>query len=160
PWPQCEAIQTLERPLGVDDRPEIDLGPTNRLRNGDPLHIMIRAPGQISYLYVSYVQADGSVVHLVQPDGLVPRPTLPHQVLSFGDGQNGGARFTVSAPFGPEMIIAIASRSPPVDHALPPHQTEPAHLPEPRRALSYKPAPGLPDRELSASITTLLTEGR
>jgi hypothetical protein len=160
PWPQCEAIQTLERPLAVDDRPEIDLGPTNQLRNGDPLRIMIRAPGQISYLYVSYVQADGSVVHLVQPDGLVPRPTLPHQELSFGDGRDGGARFTVSPPFGPEMIIAIASRSPLFDHALPPHQTEREYLTELRRALIYKPSPELPDRELSASITTLLTEPR
>jgi hypothetical protein len=160
PWPQCEALQTLERPLATPDRPAIELGPTNRFHDGDPLNIAIRSPEQISYLYVSYVQADGSVVHLVQPSGLVAQPTLPRQTLSFGGGQNGGAKFTVGAPFGREMIIAIASRSPLFDHALPAQQTEREYLTELRRALVYKPAPNLPDRELSASIATLQTEGK
>jgi hypothetical protein len=160
PWPQCEAIQTLERPLAVPDRPQIELGAADLLHAGDPLHITIRSPGQISYLYVSYVQADGSVVHLVQPTGLVPQPTLPRQMLSFGDGQNGGATFTVGPPFGREMIIAIAARSPLFDHPLPAQQTEREYLTELRRALIYKPSPDLPDRELSASIKTLQTEAR
>jgi hypothetical protein len=160
PWPQCEALQTLERPLATSDRPAIEFGPTSRFRNGDPLNITIRSPGQISYLYVSYVQADGSVAHLVQPSGLVPQPTLPHQTLSFGGGQNGGATFTIGPPFGREMIIAVASRSPLFDHALPAQQTEREYLTELRRALIYKPSPDLPDRELSASIATLQTEGK
>jgi hypothetical protein len=130
------------------------------LRSGDPLNITIHSPGQISYLYVSYVQADGSVAHLVQPSGLVPQPTLPRQTLSFGGGQNGGATFTIGPPFGREMIIAVASRSPLFDHALPAQQTEREYLTELRRALIYKPSPDLPDRELSASIATLQTEGK
>src|SRR5580692_6452866 len=101
---------------------------------GDPLNITIRSPGQISYLYVSYVQADGSVAHLVQPSGLVAQPTLPRQTLNFGGGQNGGATFTVGPPFGHEMIIAIASRSPLFEHALPAQQTEREYLTELRRA--------------------------
>jgi hypothetical protein len=160
PWPQCEALQTLERPLATSDRPAIEFGPTSRLRSGDSLNITIRSPGQISYLYVSYVQADGSVAHLVQPSGLVPQPTLPRQTLSFGGGQNGGATFTIGPPFGREMIIAVASRSPLFDHALPAQQTEREYLTELRRALIYKPSPDLPDRELSASIAALQTEGR
>jgi hypothetical protein len=160
PWPQCEALQTLERPLATSDRPAIEFGPTNRFRNGDSLNITIRSPGQISYLYVSYVQADGSVAHLVQPSGLVPQPTLPRQTLSFGGGQNGGATFTIGPPFGREMIIAVASRSPLFDHALPAQQTERDYLTELRRALIYKPSPDLPDRELSASIAALQTEGK
>ena len=160
PWPQCEALQTLERPLATSDRPAVEIGPASRFRNGDPLNITIRSPGQISYLYVSYVQADGSVAHLVQPSGLVPQPTLPHQTLSFGGGQNGGATFTIGPPFGREMIIAVASRSPLFDHALPAQQTEREYLTELRRALIYKPSPDLPDRELSASIATLQTEGK
>jgi hypothetical protein len=160
PWPQCEAIQTLERPLALPDRPGIEVGSSDPLRAGDLLHVTIRSPGQISYLYVSYVQADGSVVHLVQPAGLVAQPTLPGQTLSFGDGRDGGARFTVGAPFGREMIIAIASRSPLFDHALPAQQTEREYLTELRRALIYKPSPDMPDRELSASIKTLQTQER
>jgi Papain family cysteine protease/Domain of unknown function (DUF4384) len=160
PWPQCEALQTLERPLATPDRPAVEVGPASRLRSGDPLNITIHSPGQISYLYVSYVQADGSVAHLVQPSGLIPQPTLPRQTLSFGGGQNGGATFTIGPPFGREMIIAVASRSPLFDHALPAQQTEREYLTELRRALIYKPSPDLPDRELSASIATLQTEGK
>lgn len=160
PWPQCEAIQTLERPLAQIDQPRIGIGSQNLLRAGDPLHIQIRSPGQISYLYVSYIQADGSVVHLVQPEGLVAQPTLPNKTLTFGDGKDGSASFTVSAPFGREMIIAIASRSPLFDKPLPAQQTEREYLTAVRQALVYKPSPNMPDRELSASIKTLQTEAR
>jgi Papain family cysteine protease len=69
PWPQCEALQTLAKPLQVADRPTIDIGARTELHGGDPLRIQIHSPTQISYLYVSYIQADGSVVHLVRPGG-------------------------------------------------------------------------------------------
>lgn len=160
PWPQCEALQTLERPLSIPDRPAIDIGPTARLHEGDLLKIQVRSPGQISYLYVSYIQADGSVVHLVQPNALVPQPTLPNQTLTFGSGEDGKPKFRVSAPYGREMIIAIASRSPLFDHELPQQQTERDYLTELRRALIYKPDPSMPDRELAAAMTTLQTSAR
>jgi Domain of unknown function (DUF4384)/Papain family cysteine protease len=160
PWPQCEALQTLEKPLGVADRPAIDIGRTTELHDGDPLKIQVRSPGQISFLYVSYIQADGSVVHLVQPNGLVPQPTLPGQTLVFGTGEEGKPKFTISPPFGREMIIAIASRSPLFDHELPQHETERDYLSELRRALIYKPVPDMPDRELAATMTTLQTSER
>jgi C1A family cysteine protease len=160
PWPQCEALQTLEKPLQIADRPTVEVGPKTELQGGDPLRIQLRSPGQISYLYVSYIQADGSVVHLVQPAGLVPQPTLPRQTLVFGGGEQGKPKFTVGPPFGREMIIAIASRSPLFDHDLPRQQTERDYLTELRRALVYKPTPDLPDRELAAAITTLQTRER
>ena len=160
PWPQCEALQTLEKPLGVADRPAIDIGPTTSLHDGDPLKIQVRSPRQISFLYVSYIQADGSVVHLVQPNGLVPQPTLPGQTLVFGNGEEGKPKFTISPPFGREMIVAIASRSPLFDHELPQHETERDYLSELRRALIYKPVPDMPDRELAATMTTLQTSER
>ena len=160
PWPQCEALQTLEKPLDIADRPTIDIGPTTALRAGDPLRIQVRSPSQISYLYVSYIQADGSVVHLVQPNGLVPQPTLPRQSLVFGSGEGGKPKFTIGPPFGREMIIAIAARSPLFDRELPAHQTERDYLTELRRALIYKPVPDMPDRELAAAMTTLQTSAR
>jgi hypothetical protein len=160
PWPQCEALQTLEKPLDIPDRPTIDIGPTTELRAGDPLRIQVGSPSQISYLYVSYIQADGSVVHLVQPNGLVPQPTLPRQSLVFGSGEGGKPKFTVGPPFGREMIIAIAARSPLFDRELPAHQTEREYLTELRRALIYKPVPEMPDRELAAAMMTLQTSAR
>lgn len=160
PWPQCEALQTLQKPLLVADRPTIDIGASAELHSGDLLKIQVRSPAQISYLYVSYIQADGSVVHLVQPNALVPQPTLPRQTLVFGSGTDGQPKFTVSPPFGREMIIAIASRSPLFDHELAAQQTERDYLSDLRRALLYKPDPNMPDRELAATITTLKTSAR
>jgi hypothetical protein len=160
PWPQCEALQTLERPLAVADRPTIDIGPSVELHGGDQLRIQVRSPAQISYLYVSYIQADGSVVHLVQPSRLVQQPTMANQTLVFGSGEAGKPKFTVSPPFGREMIIAIAARSPLFDHELPQQQTERDYLTEMRRALVYKPVPNMPDRELAAAMITLQTSAR
>ncbi len=160
PWPQCEALQTLQKPLLVADRPKIDIGPNTELHSGDLLRIQVRSPPQISYLYVSYIQADGSVINLVQPNGLLPQPTLPRQTLAFGSGEAGKPKFTVGPPFGREMIIAIASRSPLFDHELAAQQTERDYLSELRRALLYKPVPDMPERELAATITTLITSAR
>jgi hypothetical protein len=160
PWPQCEALQTLEKPLADPDQAKIDIGKNGTLRDGDMLRIAIQPPSQISYLYVSYVQADGSVVHLVQPEDVVPQPTMPGQAMVFGDGQEGRATFTVSAPFGREMIIAIASRSPLFDRKLPDQQTEREYLTQLRQALVYKPDPSLADREVSATVKTLETRAR
>ena len=160
PWPQCEALQTLEKPLLIADRPSVDIGPNITLHEGDLLRIQVRSPGQISYLYVSYIQADGSVVHLVQPNALVPQPTLPQPDADLRQRRGGKPKFRVGAAVGREMIIAIASRSPLFDHELPQQQTERDYLSELRRALIYKPDPDMPDRELAATMTTLQTAGR
>jgi hypothetical protein len=104
--------------------------------------------------------SSGSVVHLVQPEGLVPRPALPGKTLLFGDGQDGRPKSTVSGPFGREMVIALASRSPLFAQTLPAQQTEREYLTELRRALAYKPDPNMPDREVSATVRTLETRAR
>jgi hypothetical protein len=160
PWPQCEAMLTLDAPLAAADQPVIGINASRELHEGDPLPITVQSPSQISYLYVSYIQADGSVVNLVQPGGLVPKPTLPGTVLTFGDGREGRAKFTVSPPFGREMIIALASRSPLFDQPLPKQQHEREYLSALRRALIYKPSPDLPDREVTAAMKTLETHAR
>jgi len=158
PWPQCEALQTLDKPLAAMDPPRVTIGPTDELHDGDTLRIEIQPPSQISYLYVAYMQADGSVVNLAQPKGLVPQPTLPGRTLVFGDGQEGRSKFTIRRPFGREMIIAIASRSPLFDEAeAPVWQTEREYLTALRRALIYKPSADMPDREVAAAVKMLQT---
>jgi hypothetical protein len=161
PWPQCEALLTLDKPLAAMDQPKINIGPSGELHDGDTLRIEIRSPSQMSYLYVAYMQADGSVVNLVQPKGLVPQPTLPGRTLVFGDGQEGRAKFTIRRPFGREMIIAVASRSPLLDEAdALVWQTEREYLTALRRALIYKPSADMPDREVAAAIKILQTQAR
>ena len=159
PWPQCEALLTLEKPLAAADSPTLTIDSAN-MRAGDTLKITVRSPAQISYLYVAYVQADGSVVQLQQPQGTVPSPILPNQTLVFGDGAENRPKFTIGPPFGPEMIIALASRSPLFDVELPATQTERDYLSALRRALIYKPSPDLPDREVAATVKTLKTSAR
>jgi hypothetical protein len=159
PWPQCEALLTLEKPLAAADSPTLTIDSAN-MRAGDTLKITVRSPAQISYLYVAYVQADGSVVQLQQPQGTVPSPILPNQTLVFGDGAENRPKFTIGPPFGPEMIIALASRSPLFDAELPATQTERDYLSALRRALIYKPSPDLPDREVAATVKTLKTSAR
>ncbi len=160
PWPQCEALHTLEKPLAEADKPRIAIGAGGELYGGDTLRIEIQAPSQIGYLYVAYIQADGSVVNLAQPMGLVPQPTLPNRTLVFGDGAQGRAKFTIGPPFGREMIVALSSRSPLFDAELPPQQAERDYLSALRRSLLYKPSPGMPDRAVSASVLALQTRAR
>jgi hypothetical protein len=160
PWPQCEILLTLSKPLDQAATPKIDLGSGRDLRRGDLMRVAIQSPPQITYLYVSYIQADGTVVNLVQPEGFVPAQTLPNQTLVFGDGVDGRPKFEVSAPYGSEMIVTIASRSPLFDTPLPQQQTEREYMSALRRALIYKPSPDMPDREVSASIAIVETHER
>ena len=157
PWPQCEALQTLTKALTAPDSPEIVVDRKGVFRRGETLRIEIRTPAQFRYIYVAYVQADGSVINLVQPAGVVPQPTRPTQALVFGDGRSGRSLFTVGPPYGREMIIALASRSPLFDASLPTQMYERDYLSELRRALLHKPSPGFPDREVAASVFLLQT---
>lgn len=157
PWPQCEALHTLETSLARADRPQVAIDPAGDVRGGDTLRIDIKSPRQIGYLYVAYIQADGSVAVLAQPMGLVPEPTLPDRALIFGDGKDGRARFTIGPPYGAEMILALSSRSPLFDNPLPARLTDREFLSALRRSLIYKPSPTMPDREVSAAVLTLQT---
>ncbi|MDC7786273.1 C1 family peptidase [Rhodoplanes sp. TEM] len=164
PWPQCEAMQTLDDALAAGDRPTVAIGGSGVLRDGDPVRIAVRTPRRPRYLYVSYVQVDGSLVHLVQPRGDSPEPAAAGRTLVFGDGSDGRPRATVSAPFGREMIIAIASTTPLFPRALPTRQTEREYLSALRRALLSQPsasaAGATPGRDVAATVLSLETRGR
>jgi hypothetical protein len=157
-WPQCEALLTLDRALHAGGQPAIDIGGKTELAAGDALPVKVTTPPSLSYVYVSYIQADGSVVHLVQPRGVVPTTTLPNQTLLFGDGAEGRQKFTIDGPFGRELIIAIASKSPLFDAPLPEKQNDREYLSTLRRALVYKADPSQPDRQLSASLVSISTK--
>ena len=161
PWPQCEVLMTLATALKKDGRPKVSLaGGQSLLQTGDFLTIDVIAPKRPSYLYISYVQADGSVIHLQQPASVASPPSLSAASLRFGDGEAGSSRFVVSKPYGREMILAVSSASPLFDDPLPPRQTEREYLTALRKALIYKSDPGLPDREVTADFYGLETRER
>jgi hypothetical protein len=157
PWPQCEVLMTLDAQLAGADRPSISIDAPGPLSEGDRLRLEVRSPAQSLYLYVFYIQVDGSVVTLGQPRGVVLQPTPPGSTLTFGDGPSG---FTISGPFGREMIIALASRSPLFEQELQARQTEREFLSTLRRALIYKSSPDTSEREVTAAVTPLETRAR
>ena len=157
PWPQCEALMTIEKPLAHPSAPTVSL-PKSSYRVSETLHFDVRMAGFQGYLHVAYVQADGNVVNLVRSDPLT-LATLPAGTgLTFGDGLEGRSKFTVSAPFGNEMIVALASKSPLFAENRPPVETEREFLTALRKAIVARPDPTQPERVVSASFVTLETK--
>jgi hypothetical protein len=157
PWPQCEALLTLDGALGAGDRPAVRiLGPQNDLQRGELLRIEVTSPREPAHVHVSYIQADGSVVHLVQADADNLRTVERGRVLEFGGGEDGRPRFVVGPPYGPEMVIALASRSPLFEVPRPQKETEREFLTAIRRALALR-AKGEAPARIRAAIATLTT---
>jgi hypothetical protein len=157
PWPQCEALLTLDEQLAQSDAPKARiLHDRSNLQAGGFLQFEIETPSYPSFLHVSYIQADGSVVNLVQPDNLQFRPFSAGTKIVLG-GEGGGPRFRVSSPFGREMLIVIASRSPVFGRERPPTETEREFLTALRAELLRVPAPNKPPRTVAAAYDTVLT---
>jgi Papain family cysteine protease len=162
PWPQCEALLTLDKPLSRSDRPRVMITRSSgdTLASGETLVMEVETPPFPSYLHVAYIQADGTVLNLVQPTigSLIAYP--PRSKIVIGDGRTGGPQFKVSSPFGREMVIVLAGRSPVFSDLRPPHETEREFLTALRRALIAKPDPSSPDREVTAGFDTVVTVER
>jgi hypothetical protein len=159
PWPLCEALDTLERPLAHAQPPSLWVVPGTTAIEGEKMRIDVRAPPVSSFIYISYVQADGTVLNLEQPNGVIPAQTPPNRILAFGDGRNGRDSFTVSAPFGHEMVVVLSSASPLFQQPLPATQSERDYLSRLRAALAFKSS-GSQDREVSATVHSLETKPR
>jgi hypothetical protein len=156
PWPQCELLLTLDKPLSLSDRPAVKIE-AEKLDQGSHLIFSIRTPDYPSFLHVAYIQADGSVVNLVQPDSLTLKETPPNQTIRLGALDRPGPKFRVTPPFGREMLVAIASRAPLFGKPLPVKETEREFLTELRKAIVARPDPTAPDRVVSAAYAGVIT---
>lgn len=156
PWPQCEALMTIEKPLAQASLPTISL-PRSSYRAEETLAFDVAMADFQGYLHVAYIQADGNVVNLVESDALTLSTLPPQTQLTFGDGLEGRPKFTVSAPFGNEMIVALASKSPLFADDRPLVETEREFLTALRKAIIARPDPTQPERVVSASFVTLET---
>jgi hypothetical protein len=131
PWPQCEGLITLAKPLAENAHLNID---SNKkiLVDGDKLRLEIKSPNYPSYIYVSYLQADGQVVHLhrYSDQGNKPIPAGTSLVL----GAKG--EYVVSGPtFGPESVFVVASALPLLTLDRPQFETEREYLTQFRLAI-------------------------
>lgn len=159
PWPQCEALLALDRALAASDRPAVAvIGGASSFARDQTMGLQVSAPSTPSHLHVAYFQADGSVAHLVQSDATNLRTFDSRVKIFFGDGKEGRPTFKVSPPFGPEMVIVIASRAPIFPEPRPNVETERDFLTALRRSLLWKLDATAPDREVSAAYVAVVTK--
>ena len=131
PWPQCEGLITLAKPLAENAQLNID---SNKkiLVEGDKLRLDIKSPNYPSYIYVSYLQADGQVVHLHRYSDQGNKPIPANSSLVLG----GKGEYVVSGPtYGSESVFVIASALPLLSLDRPQFETEREYLTQFRLAI-------------------------
>jgi hypothetical protein len=153
----CAIVRSLRKMLFAAPAPDIDIGSSDVFHEGDVLRIEIQPPDNARYLEAFYLQADGTVRHLTVDGGLLP-PV--HETLVFGDGMNGRSKFTLGAPFGQEMILALASNEPVLDQDVPATQSSAKLLDALSSAVPGGAAVAEADRSVSARVKFLSVRGR
>jgi hypothetical protein len=148
PWPQCEALLTLDPALHNSHGIAIVQTPErSHLVKGEHVTFEVRSPDYPSYLYVAYLQADGSAAHLLRPAD--SGPTAPNTTIRLGEGPHT-VHFKVGPPYGSEMVIALAADQPLLGEDLPIRDRQ--LLSAYRRALGPESA-----HPASAAVVTLET---
>ncbi len=166
PFPQCEALITLDKPLArpVPELPKVKIRqPKGSLVEGDDLVFEIETPPYPSYLHVAYFQADGTgyqrVVNLIQP-GVGSFTAYPPRTKIVLGERSDARRFKVSPPFGREMLIVLAGHSPVFPERRPDQETEREFLSALSRALLWKIDSAAPDRDVVAAYDATITTER
>ena len=108
PWPQCEAYITLASLRRDPGLLSVALtgraaGPKNVLKEGEPFSFDITPQNTGGYVYISYLQANGDQVPLIAGQAY-PRG----QILKLPPVGTGRS-YSISAPFGDELLIVITS---------------------------------------------------
>ncbi len=117
PWPQCEALLTLDPAVRNGHGISLAQIPDrHRLIKGEHMVFEVRSPDYPSFLYVAYVQADGTAANLLRPTG--SGPTDPNTTIRLGEGPHS-VHFRVGPPYGHEMVVALASDQPLFGENLP-----------------------------------------
>jgi serine/threonine-protein kinase len=130
-------------------------GGLTRLHDGDPVKVQLTMPDFAGRLRVDYVAHDGSVQHLYPQiadpkNGIVadaPRTWAASQAISLAN-----PAWTISAPYGTDMIIAVASSQPLFDRSRPQNgETAGVYLKDLQAAIDAAHQRG--DRLAGAAIT-------
>jgi hypothetical protein len=120
PRPFCEILGVLapHEIAGASPAVQTQLNlnnPDHRYRTGDKLVVTATACTAFEgYLYVDYIDSDGSVVHLLPSPRMIDNHLLPGQEIVLGaldaNDASGDFVYEIQPPLGPGMVIAIASR--------------------------------------------------
>ncbi len=82
------------------------------LKDGELITVDVKTPDFPAWLLVDYFEHDGTVVHLHPTPKDPARSYAPDTRESFGDPTAGGERWEVGAPYGTDMVVALASSAP------------------------------------------------
>ncbi len=164
PPPLCRSLSELNaiRLAGLAPGDGLGLrlaGGKAELRESDPIKVEIRAPGYAVNLRIDYFSLDGQVLHLWPNSRDLRVELAARETRVFGDGANGKTWNAGGAPFGTELITAIATPRP-LDLGGPRPEVEPAagYLRDVERALQRAAAP--PGAANSLATLLVRTRGR
>jgi len=83
-----------------------------RLATNDLLKLNVAMPGVPAWLQVDYLQSDGEVWHMLPSTDEPARLFPPGAQAVIGEPRKGFGGWAVSAPYGRDMIVAVASAKP------------------------------------------------
>jgi serine/threonine-protein kinase len=138
--PYCDALNTVRPYHSIFPAQALNLGLAlaagkTTLHDGDLITVKQTMPAFGGYLQTDYFSSDGSVLHLY-PTGKDPKKFLgPNTSKTLGDPTHGGAAWQVSAPYGTDLIISIASTTPLFTTPRPADENASDYLPDLRATL-------------------------
>lgn len=164
PWPFCEILAVLQplQPAGLppEARPRLALNNVDqRYHTGEKLVVTATMGSAFEgYLYVDYIDSDGSVVHLLPSPRQTQNHILPGQqrVLGALDATDASGDFVyeIQPPLGPGMVVAFASRQRLWEAPRPHVETTGEYIPVLQTALQAWPS-GQPQERLVSTHSAI-----
>jgi type IV/VI secretion system ImpK/VasF family protein len=159
-WPHCEVVKILaqykarnaDNGYGLAITP--NTGHSDRFIENENVIVKLQQANYDGYLYVDYYTVNGAVAHMYPNDGEPDSGRLIQSAEQFEVGATPSKTWTVSAPFGQELITVIASPTPLYAEALPEIQTAEEYLPRLRQMLDANRG----NAKLSATYLFMQTE--
>jgi len=131
--PYCDVLDTV-RPASAQTVAVALRGGATRLKKDQDIIPQIVMPDFPAWLQLDYFSSDGGVFHM-HPTAVTPA-TLARAGSTVVLGAGPKERWQVDAPFGTDMIVAIATSSPLFAADRPADETVPAYLAALRQALN------------------------
>jgi len=99
-------------------------GKANELIEGEPLVVEIKTPAYESYVNIDYYSLDGGVVHMIPGPRARDNQAPPNYAATIGDLNE----WTVSEPFGEEMVAVLMTPEPLFDQVRDEYETKNEYL--------------------------------
>jgi hypothetical protein len=137
PRPHCDVLSMVADADLRADAPAASRkagGVHKRFHAGDVVHFDVTAPSFPSYIYVDYFDRAGNVLHLRPYRRAIPDRVPPAATVTIGKG--GPFRLRASPPYGTDLALVVASRTPLFDGVRPRREDAAAYLRDLKAALA------------------------